>query len=116
MRRGHYFNDGADGGGHVPIEFAPGVSVKVEADVKLRAWVLNLTGGYRLLQSERASLDVIAGARNLEITVFLNTSAQTGGLGKTREPSVSGNNWDAIIGVKGDVNLSGPQLGVKFHF
>ncbi len=101
-----YFNVSADGGGHVPVEPIPGLSVTVEADVKLRAWVLNFTGGYRLLQSERATLNLIAGARYLEIDAFLNASQRVGPLGKTEEVGMSGNNWDAIIGVKGDVNLN----------
>jgi hypothetical protein len=100
-----YLNVGAGGGGRIPIESAPGVSVKVDADVKLRAWVLGFTGGYRVLQSERANLDVIAGARYLEISSFLNTSSRLGPLARTRELAASGTNWDAIVGVKGEVNL-----------
>lgn len=100
-----YLNVGADGGGRVPIESAPGISVRVEADVKLRAWVLGFTGGYRLLQSQRATLDLIAGARYLEMSSFLDTSSRLGPRARSRETGVSGNNWDAVVGVKGDVNL-----------
>jgi hypothetical protein len=100
-----YLNVGAGGGGRVPIQSAPGISVKVEADVKLRAWVLGFTGGYRVLQSERANLDVIAGARYLEISSFLNTSSRPGPLARTGELAASATNWDTIVGVKGEVNL-----------
>lgn len=100
-----YLNVGADGGGSVPIASAPGLSVKVEADVKLRAWVLGFTGGYRVLQSQQATLDLIAGARYLQVSTFLNTSEQLGPLARSGEVSASGVNWDAIVGVKGDVYL-----------
>lgn len=100
-----YFNVGKDGGGSIPIGTAPGISATVEADVKLRAWVLGFTGGYRLLQSEQATLDVIAGARYLEVSAFLKTSTRLGPLASARDVGVSGNNWDAIVGVKGDVTL-----------
>jgi len=98
-------NVGADGGGSIPVAAAPGVSVDVDADIKLRAWVWDLTGGYRLLQSERMTLDPIAGARYLEIDAFLNTSSRLGPLARASEVGLSGNNWDAIIGVDGDVSL-----------
>lgn len=102
-----YLNVGAGGGGQVPIASAPGLSVKVEADVKLRAWVLGFTGGYRVLQSQQATLDLIAGARNLQVSTFLNTSSRLGPLARGREVGASGVNWDAIVGVKGDVYLKG---------
>jgi hypothetical protein len=58
------------------------------------------------LQSERATLDVIAGARYLEIDAFLKASSRLGPLPRSNEVVLSGNNFDAIIGVKGDVDLS----------
>lgn len=100
-----YLDVGADGGGRVPIESAPGLSVKVDADVKLRAWVLGFTAGYRVLKSEQATLDLIAGTRYLEIRSILDTSIQLGPLARSREVAESGSNWDAIVGVKGDVYL-----------
>ena len=101
-----YLNVGAGGGGRVPAEEAPGVSVKVDADVKLRAWVLGFTGGYNLWQSERGTLDVIAGARNLEVKVTLDAAARLGPFAKQQETTAGGNVWDAVIGVKGDINLT----------
>jgi hypothetical protein len=123
-----YLNVGADGGGSVSVR-PPGsdFSVDVEADVKLRAWVWTLTGGYNLWQSERGTLDVIAGARYLEIDVFLNASEQIRKLSElqrggplekrtefstpdgrdaTQEVGESGDVWDAIIGLKGDIRLN----------
>ena len=101
-----YLNVGAGGGGRVPVEEAPGVSVKVGADVKLRAWVLGFTGGYNLWQSERGTLDVIAGARHLEVKVNLDAAERLGPFAKQQETTAGGNVWDAVIGVKGDINLT----------
>jgi len=80
--------------------------VKVGADVKLRAWVLGFTGGYNLWQSERGTLDVIAGARHLEVKVNLDAAERLGPFAKQQETTAGGNVWDAVIGVKGDINLT----------
>ena len=101
-----YLNVGAGDGGSVPISTVPGVSLEVDADIKLRAWVMGFTGGYNLWQSERGTLDAIAGARYLEVKVTLDATKQLGPLARQRETTASGENWDAIIGVKGDINLA----------
>ncbi len=101
-----YLNVGAGGGGRVPISAEPGVSLQVDADVKLRAWVMGFTGGYNLWQSERGTLDAIAGARYLEVKVTLDATDRLGPLARQRETTASGANWDAIVGVKGDINLA----------
>jgi hypothetical protein len=121
-----YLNVGAGGGGSVAVR-PPGsdFSVDVEADVKLRAWVWTLTGGYNLWQSERGTLDAIAGARYLEIDVFLDASERIRKLSElqlagptrtafttrdsrdaTQKIGESGDVWDAVIGVRGDINLN----------
>ena len=123
-----YLNVGAGGGGSVAVR-PPGsdFNVDVEADVKLRAWVWTLTGGYNLWQSERGTLDVIAGTRYLEIDVFLNASEQVRKLSEiqragplpkrtefttpdgrdaTQEIGESGEIWDAIIGVRGELTVN----------
>jgi len=101
-----YLNVGDDGGGSVPVSEVPGVSIKVDAGIKLRAWVMGFTGGYNLWQSERLTLDAIAGARYFEVKVTLNAADQLGPFSKQLETTASGENWDAIVGVKGNVKLT----------
>ena len=101
-----YLNVGAGGAASVPIAAAPGDSLEVDADVKLRAWVMGFTGGYNLWQSERGTLDAIAGARYLEVKVTLDATDRLGPFARQRETTASGANWDAVIGVKGDITLA----------
>jgi len=103
-----YLNVGGDGQGTVAVPIAPEspVLVDVDADVKARAWILNLHGAYNLLTSEQASLDVLAGARYLEMKIDfgVDLSAEPGQA--TIRRSVSDNVWDGVVGVKGRVNLA----------
>lgn len=106
-----YLNVGVDGGGTIPVTIGSSpdadflAKVNVDAHVDLRAWVQTYTGGYNLWQSERGTLDLIAGLRYLEIKVSLEPTVKIGGLGATVEDSGAGINWDGIIGVKGEIKL-----------
>jgi hypothetical protein len=103
-----YLNVGADGGGKVPVPVAPNsnVRVKVDADVKTKGWVLNLLGGYNLAQSEQGSLDLIAGARYLDLKLDFGLGLGLGPYARSRDISVSGSVWDAIVGIRGYANLN----------
>ena len=61
--------------------------------------VFHLAGGYNLYQ-EKSSLDLIFGARNLDLDLGLSIT------GTSVSQSRSGNNLDAIIGVKGQLSFS----------
>ena len=102
-----YLNVGGNDQGTVSVPIAPGspVDIDVDADVKARAWILNLHGAYNLLTTEQASLDVLAGARYLEMKIDfgVDLSAAPGQI--TVRRSVSDNVWDGVVGVKGRVNL-----------
>jgi hypothetical protein len=69
-------------------------------DVNLEGTVFHLAGGYNLYQ-EKSRLDLIFGARNLDLDLGLST-VTTGPVSLSR----SGNNLDAIIGVKGQLTFS----------
>ena len=70
-------------------------------DVNLEGTVFHLAGGYNLYQ-EKSSLDLIFGARNLDLDLGLSTVIE----GNPVSLSRSGNNLDAIIGVKGQLTFS----------
>ncbi len=62
-------------------------------------------GGYREPRSEQATLDLVAGARYLEVSSFLDMSTRLGPLARSRGVAASGNSRDIIIGMRGDVYL-----------
>lgn len=80
-------------------------SVTADANLDLKGTIWTIAGSYRVASDPTATLDVLAGARmlDLEQTLGWTFSADLG----PNQPSRSGNskidatNWDAIIGVKG---------------
>ncbi len=68
----------------------------------LGGWVLNVVGGYRALKTDRASLDVIFGARYFHLNADLAVAVGNQGL----PLSGSSNLVDGIIGVKGNVGIT----------
>ena len=101
---GIYLNLAVDGGGTLS---GPRIGGSFDADVDTRSWIWTLTGGYRVWQSDRGTLDVIAGARYLDVSLDLDASKQIGPIGGVREESADGSNINAIVGVRGDVYLDG---------
>jgi len=69
--------------------------------MNLKGKVFHLAGGYNLYQ-EDSRLDLIFGARNLDMDLGLSTVK----MGNPVSQSQSGNNLDAIIGVKGQLRFS----------
>jgi len=67
----------------------------------LKSNVVHLAGGYNLYQ-EKSRLDLIFGARNLDLDLGLSTVI----MGNPVSTSQSGNILDGIVGVKGQLTLS----------
>jgi hypothetical protein len=72
-----------------------------ELNLNLEGTVFHLAGGYNLYQ-EKSRLDLIFGARNLDLDLGLSTVIK----GSPVSLSGSGNNLDAIVGVKGQLAFS----------
>jgi hypothetical protein len=102
-----YLNVGGDKGATVEVPVAPGssVAVDVEAGVKTRGWALNLLGAYTVWADERATLDLLAGARYLELKAEFDLGLNAAGRQVARSRSVLGAVWDGVVGVKGQVKL-----------
>jgi opacity protein-like surface antigen len=78
-----------------------GRPVDTSLDIGLSGWVLNLVGGYRALKTDRASLDVIFGARDFHLNADIAVA-----IGNQALPlSGSSHLLDGIIGVRGDVGI-----------
>jgi hypothetical protein len=80
-------------------------------DYDMKGWVWMLGGTWHAVTDPAATLDLIAGARLLDITQTLSWEI-TGNVGAVPAPGRAGNsevgvsNWDAIVGVKGRLALS----------
>jgi hypothetical protein len=88
------------GGRELPVN----ASANVDLDIKSLVWTL--TGYYRALDQPGMTLDVVAGARYLDIEQKVNWIV-TGNVGsipvpdRTGAAEVSLTNWDALIGLRG---------------
>jgi hypothetical protein len=82
------------------------VNATANVDYNLESWILTLAGYYRALDQTGHTLDVVAGARNLDVEQTVNWNV-TGNVGSIAIPDRTGaakaefSNWDAIIGVRG---------------
>jgi hypothetical protein len=119
------------------IELPAGVAADVRYDLKGWSWTLG--GAWRAVAKPAYALDVIAGARLLDIQQNLDWTL-TGNVGSVALADRTGSresrlrNWDAILGVKGrytfrylgynmksgqplqDLSFNGPMVSAVFHW
>lgn len=90
------------------------LDVGLDADVTLEVWIVTPTVGFNLVDAQQGSLDVIGGARYLNIDVPVDLETTVGPL--TQSDSISPRNdwWDAIVGVRGEVYLA-PKWYAKYY-
>ena len=94
------------------VELPANASASVNYDLKGTAWTL--AGTYRVVADPGASVDLIAGARLLDVEQTLDWGV-TGNVGpiplpgRTGSRQVDKSNWDAIVGVKGRLNFGGDR-------
>ena len=86
------------------------VGVTANAGVGIKAWVWTLAGSYRVQSSQDLDMDVFAGARLLWLQPLLtyNFNFDVGpfaGPSRVGSRTVTEQNWDAIVGVKGRVGI-----------
>jgi hypothetical protein len=85
--------------GPTPVPVTTSVSLDVEA------WVLHFAGGYNLYSEGESRLDVIGGARYLDLDQNMFLQLQSIGPGLSRAISESLTSLDAIVGLKGQASL-----------
>jgi hypothetical protein len=93
-----YLNTSADKAGTIGS-----TSIPDNADVDLTGWVVSLQGARNLLDVERATVDLLFGARYLDVDSKLTLSL--GLMGPTPSASAADSVLDGVIGVKGNINL-----------
>ena len=88
--------------GSIPLP--PGITADASLDVE--ATVLTIAANLRVLDGERSKLDTFAGARGLDAEVTLDSTLSSP-LGPIAQAASSAqrDNWDAVIGVKGKLNI-----------
>lgn len=84
---------------YLDVEDDDKVAPGVKADVELFGWIVTPSVGYNLYETEKGRLDVLGGARYL----WLKSRLDLTGYPKISD---SGDVWDAIVGLKGRVNLT----------
>ena len=105
-RRNTNIHDFTIGGIGIPSSTTSDVSID------MKSWIVNAVGEYRALSRGEASLDVVAGLRYLYLRERLEWNF-SGSLGNLPEASragnveISNNNYNAIVGVKGQVQGDG---------
>jgi len=88
------------GGREIPVNASANV------DLDLTSWIWTLTGYYRALDQPGMTLDIVGGARYLDVEQKVNWNV-TGDVGSIPVPDRAGaaeaglTNWDALIGLRG---------------
>ena len=102
-----------------------GSSIDVGTQTSIKGYVWTLGGGYTVVRSAGASMDVIGGVRYLGIDVSTDwhLSGTISGPGVGQTFPLTGNVservdlWDAIIGVRGRINLGDAgKWSVPYYF
>jgi len=78
-----------------------GMPIRTDVDVEMKAWIVTAAGGYTVMETDKSSLDLLAGGRYLEIELPLEFKI---GPAKVKAKP-TGHIWDGIIGVRGKVDL-----------
>lgn len=90
-------------------------STGVNVNVELDGWVVTPMVGYEVFSSDSLLLNAVAGARYLNLATDVDLrNADPSAPPFSSSLSESGNNWDGIIGVRGEVALSHKWF-IPFH-
>jgi len=79
--------------------------VTTTTDLDVKSWVMHFAGGYNLYSEGKSRLDLIGGARYLDLSMDLFLELQSLGPGLSRTVSESLSAWDGIVGLKGQASL-----------
>ena len=99
---------------YLDVEDDGDIATGLRADVELSSWIVTPMITYRLAESERFECSALAGARYLSLNADLGLNSRAPLPPGQRSVSESEDNWDGIIGVRGNVNLS-ENWHLPFH-
>lgn len=87
--------------------------IDVNADLSLKAWVLGFYGGYNTMNTDKVTLDLIAGLRYLSLEADATLSRVDG---QSLPPlDKSAELWDGVIGIAGQVSMN-ENWYIPYHF
>lgn len=93
-----------------------GGAINTDINMNLSGWQFGFYGGNNLCQTEQASLDLLTGVRDLSLDA--DTTLSITGLLPPELPSArlsrSASLWDAVIGMRGRLELS-PNWYMPYH-
>jgi hypothetical protein len=81
------------------------IPTNFDGTVKLENWITNFGVAYNVIDTDRGTLDILAGARYTWMDVDVELELSNVITTASRRVTASEHNWDGIIGVKGDVRL-----------
>ena len=94
----------------IPVLGPLELEVDVDGEVGINAWIATLGGGYNIVENEKATLNLIGGARYfwLQLPVKFDFSAVPLGhqVNRQKKETPKGKVWDGIVGAKGKINLN----------
>ena len=96
----------------VPVIGPLDLDVDIESDAGMNAWITTLGGSYNVFDNEKASVDLVGGARYLWIQIktkfdFSTVSLPPGHqINRQEKETTSGSGWDGIVGARGKINLN----------
>ena len=116
-----YLDVSADDKTKVTVPVGPGlgpgpvpVDITTKVDVDLKGTVFQLVGGYNLISEGPLKLDLLAGARYLDLDTDITVDLSSIGGSRNTKFSDSGSVWDGIVGVKGNYNLN-PRWSLPYY-
>jgi hypothetical protein len=101
-----YFGISDNGTNDITIPDGPlNIEKKVEVDVEVDAWIINLTGRYQILDTDSSDIAILAGVRYLWLDLGVDVDDLTDSDAGS-ELSSSDDVWDAIVGIAGRHQLN----------
>ena len=102
-----YLGVGANNTTELSIPIGPvQVPVTTSTNVDFDAWVVNLLAGYNLYSKDNSRLDVVGGARYLDLSVDMFLELESLGPGQSRTIKESNSFFDGVIGLRGQAALN----------
>jgi hypothetical protein len=85
----------------------PPVGVNARLDLDIKTWIWTIAGTYQLKNDDAASMDLLFGARMLDMTNRLNwdINGDAGNVSRSGTQEVGTTNWDGVVGLKGRAYL-----------
>jgi len=89
---------------------AADITRTVKTDIGMKAWIVTLGAGYNVVDNEKTTLDLVGGARYLDLDVDIKLNLDRNGvlLQTSREVKASDSDhvWDGIAGLKGNYKIN----------